>query len=169
VISAHRGALTNDQSTVTYDSVSFDGSTVVDGTDSANGAYQLGWGPVGLLLQNVQLDMGFTASGGTKAYADLMTTNSPQSTQVGSLSASPGHGTYGSPQTVTVSTSTAGATICYTTDGTTPTTNGGGECVHGNTYTGPIVVSVSETLKGIGTKDGIDFDSPVVSAKYVIQ
>ena len=83
VISAHRGPHSKGSDTVTYDSVEFDGTvTATTGTNSYNGADTLNWSPVGLLLQNVQLDTNFTANGSMTSYADLMTTNSPESLNV---------------------------------------------------------------------------------------
>lgn len=80
---------------------------------------------------------------------------------------SPVAGTYASTQTITISTTTSGATICYTTDGSTPTTDGAGTCTHGTTYSTPVSVSSSLTLKAVGSKSG-DLDSGVGSAAYVI-
>ena len=63
---------------------------------------------------------------------------------------SPGAGTYDAPQSVIISTATAGATIRYTTDGvTTPT-----ETV-GTVYAGPISVTANQTLKAIAYKSGL--------------
>ncbi|MCU1337781.1 MAG: hypothetical protein JWO19_3362 [Bryobacterales bacterium] len=76
-------------------------------------------------------------------------------------SVSPGPGTYTSAQTVTVSTTTSGASIRYTTDGTTPSST------VGTVYVGPVSVSSSLTLKAIGYKAGMT-DSTVTSASYVI-
>lgn len=53
---------------------------------------------------------------------------------------SPGTGTYPAPQIITISTATAGATICYTQDGSAPAANGAGSCVQGSTYSGPVTV-----------------------------
>ena len=64
-------------------------------------------------------------------------------------------------------TTSGTATICYTTDGSTPTGNGAGTCTHGTTYTGPITVSSSETVKAIATQAAFT-DSTVGSAAYVI-
>jgi hypothetical protein len=69
-------------------------------------------------------------------------------------------GTYASPQSVALSTTTSGATIYYTTDGSTPTTSSA-------VYTAPITVSASETLKAIGVLAG-DTNSSVGSAAYTI-
>ena len=49
---------------------------------------------------------------------------------------------------VTLSTSTPGATIRYTTDGSTPTLN------NGFTYTGPINIDSTTTLRAVGTQFG---------------
>src|SRR5262249_13574969 len=56
-------------------------------------------------------------------------------------------GTYTLGQGVTLATTTGGATICYTTDGSTPTTNGSGTCTHGTTYSTTINVSSTQTVK----------------------
>jgi hypothetical protein len=80
---------------------------------------------------------------------------------------SPVAGTYGSPQSVTISTSTSGATICYTIDGSTPTANGSGTCTHGTTYSTAVSVSTSLTLKAIASKSG-NSDSATGSAAYVL-
>ena len=73
---------------------------------------------------------------------------------------SPAAGTYTSAQSVTISDATSGATIYYTTDGTTPTTSS-------TPYTGPITVSSTETLKAIAVATG-DNNSAVASAAYNI-
>ena len=73
---------------------------------------------------------------------------------------SPGAGTYSSAQTVTISDGTSGATIYYTTNGTTPTTSS----TH---YTAPVTVSVTQTLEAIATASGYS-QSAVGSAAYTI-
>lgn len=162
VISAHRcTSHVKGNCNIVYDSVSFDGTTkLCTGTCTYQGANTLGWTPVGLLLQNVQLNPNFTVSGGMTSYAELMTTNSPQSTKV----ALPTFTVVTT--TVSITDSTAGATICYTTDGTAPTANGGGTCTHGTTYTSPLTWFTGETLKAKGSKDGIDFDSNVATKTF---
>jgi glucosylceramidase len=69
-------------------------------------------------------------------------------------------GTYTWTQTVALADATAGATIYFTTDGTTPTTASTG-------YTGPIPVSSSLTIKAIATAVGFT-TSAVASAAYTI-
>jgi Chitobiase/beta-hexosaminidase C-terminal domain len=149
---------------VTYNSVYFyppiAGNTALEtcngsACDSSDGRDQLNnWKPLGGLIENVQLDMNPTSPSSMTAYGDLMTTNSPQNTQVATPQASiAGH-------YVTLNTTTSLATICYATDGTTPTANGGGTCTHGITYTGPFQISGTTTVAMMGSKDGIDFDSP---------
>ena len=72
----------------------------------------------------------------------------------------PAAGQYGSPQNVTISDATAGATIYYTTNGTTPTTNS-------SVYSSAIAVSAAETLEAFATASGHNA-SPVASAAYNI-
>ena len=74
---------------------------------------------------------------------------------------SPVAGTYATSQSVTISDSTAGATIYYTTNGTTPTTAS-------TKYVGAISVASSETLNAIATATGFS-TSAVGSAAYAIQ
>ena len=73
---------------------------------------------------------------------------------------SPGAGTYSSAQSVTLSDATSGATIYYTTDGTTPTTSS-------IQYAGPLTVSSTETLQAMAIATG-DTNSGVASAAYTI-
>jgi len=81
-------------------------------------------------------------------------------TTVATPTFSPGAGSYSSAQTVTISSATSGATIYYTTNGTTPTT--------GSTlYSSPITVSVSETVEALAVKTGMT-NSAIGSAIYTI-
>ena len=74
---------------------------------------------------------------------------------------SPAAGSYTTTQTVTISDSTSGATIYYTTNGSTPTT--------GSTkYTGPITVTSNTVINAIAVLSGLT-NSNVASASYTIQ
>ena len=73
----------------------------------------------------------------------------------------PAAGVYTSAQNVTISSATAGASIRYTTDGSTPTST------VGTIYSAPVSVSVSQALKAIAYKSGMT-DSTVASADYTI-
>jgi len=99
-----------------------------------------------------------TASGySTSAVASAAyTINLPAATP--SFSVTPG--TYSSMQTVSISDSTPGAAIYYTTNGTTPTTS---SCI----YSGPVSVSATETIEAIATASGYS-QSPVSTAVYTI-
>lgn len=73
---------------------------------------------------------------------------------------SPAAGTYTAAQSVTLSDTTTGAIIYYTTDGTTPTTSS-------TVYSGTITVSSTETIKAIATASGYT-QSAVATATYTI-
>jgi uncharacterized protein (TIGR02145 family) len=75
--------------------------------------------------------------------------------------ASPRAGIYNSTQSVTLSTTTPGADIYYTIDGSNPTTSSA-------KYTDSILVSKSQTIKAIAVKFGWE-NSRVLNAKYVIK
>jgi len=70
-------------------------------------------------------------------------------------------GTYNQAQTVTISDATSGATIYYTTDGSTPTTSS-------PQYTAPIAVAQSLTIRAMAAKSGT-VNSDVASATYTLQ
>jgi hypothetical protein len=87
-------------------------------------------------------------------------TQGQSTTTVAAPTFSPPGGTYASAQTVTISSATAGATIRYTVDGSTPTASS-------PLYSGPISVPASRTVNAIATKSG-STDSAVSSASYTI-
>jgi carbohydrate binding protein with CBM56 domain/chitobiase/beta-hexosaminidase-like protein len=73
---------------------------------------------------------------------------------------SPPGGTYPSAQSVTLSDATAGASIRYTVDGSTPTASS-------TLYSGPISVTTTRTVNAIGILAG-QTNSAVASATYTI-
>jgi hypothetical protein len=109
---------------------------------------------------------GFTgATGGYTSNQNIMSWtmsySSGGSGTVATPTFSPGAGTYGSTQAVSISDATSGANIYYTTNGSTPTTAS-------TPYSGPITVSVTETLKAIAAETGFT-TSNVATASYTIQ
>src|SRR5437867_4041424 len=80
--------------------------------------------------------------------------------QVATPTFSPTGGTYSSPQSVAISDATPGATIYYTTDGSTPTTAS-------PVYSGPILVAQTTTIKAMAAASGMA-NSAVASATYTI-
>jgi hypothetical protein len=105
-------------------------------------------------LEAIAVETGFTNSSvATAAYTiELPSAATPTS--------SPASGTYTSAQTVSISDATAGATIYYTTNGTTPTTTS-------TLYVRPITVASSETIEAIAIASGYS-SSPVSSDVYTI-
>ncbi len=110
------------------------------------GAYRLGSGrgPITVEWSNVRFWRGGTITGGT----------------VSAPTFSPGSGTYTSAQTVSISTSTSGASIRYTTDGSTPSSSSG------TVYSGPITISSTTTVRAIAYTTSAS--STVSSATYTI-
>ncbi len=73
----------------------------------------------------------------------------------------PATGTYSGSQSVTISSSTSGAAIRYTTDGSTPTQT------NGTVYTGPFSVLATTTIKAVAYKSGLT-DSDVSTSVITI-
>lgn len=93
---------------------------------------------------------------------------------VGAPTANPTAGTYTENQSVTLTSSTEGATIYYTTDGSEPTITGGVPAGTTAQYTAPIAVtgtegqSITTTIKAIAVKDRMQ-NSSVETFIYTIQ
>jgi hypothetical protein len=98
----------------------------------------------------------YPPTGTTQTYSTAIPVPSPA---VVAPTASPAAGTYTAAQTVTLATTTSGAVIYYTSDGSTPTTASA-------VYSSTIPVSASETLSAIAVKGGTV--SSLLTAAYTI-
>jgi len=130
---------TTDGSTPTTASTSYSGPITVSATET---------------LKAIAAETGNTNSSVATATYTI------QSQQTATPTFSPGAGSYSSAQTVTISDPTSGASIYYTTDGSTPTTAS-------TPYSGPITVSATKTLKAIAAAAGFA-NSNVATAAYTI-
>jgi hypothetical protein len=97
------------------------------------------------------------ASGSSSPVATAAYTVGPSGTATPVIA--PAGGTFSSPQTVTITDTTNGAVIYYTTDGTTPTSSS-------MSYGGSVTVSASETLNAIAVAGGSS--SPVATASFTV-
>ena len=104
-------------------------------------------------IQAIAIAPGYSAS----SLASATYTTGPQTAQP---TFSLLEGTYNTPQTVSITDSTPGAAIYYTTDGTYPTTAS-------TQYTGPLTVSQSESFQAIAIATGYAA-SFVATATYTI-
>ena len=133
-------------------------------TDS-NGNYSLIGVPNGTQYSATATATGFQPSTQNSIAVAADATTSVSFTMLSPAVATPTFtppaGAYGSPQAVTISTTTAGASIRYTTDGSTPSST------VGTVYVNPVSVSSNLTLKAIAYKTGMT-NSAVASATYVI-
>jgi hypothetical protein len=107
--------------------------------------------------------VGFTGgTGGLSATQDVLSwifTNSTQPTTA-TPTFTPAPGNYTSSLSVSLSDTTPGATIYYTTDGSTPSTSS-------LAYTSPIAVSTTTTIKAMAAASGFN-NSTVASGAYTI-
>jgi hypothetical protein len=137
-------------------------SSFVDSTTTSGTTYTYR-----VRAQNLAGNSGYAASICFNGAVTCGGTAIANSSLVASPTFLPVAGTYTGAQNVTISSSTGGATLCYTIDGTTPTANGSGTCTHGTTYSVPVALSSTKTLKAIGTESGFT-DSSVTSGLFTI-
>jgi alpha-tubulin suppressor-like RCC1 family protein len=112
-----------------------------DGTEPS-GSSSLYSSPVGITTSTTLKAKAFE-----DGLADSNVASGLYTLKVATPNASPGAGTYTSPQTVTLTVGTSGATIRYTTDGTDPTEVS-------TAYTAPLAIGTTTTLKAAGFKAG---------------
>ncbi|MCC5910450.1 MAG: S-layer homology domain-containing protein, partial [Clostridiaceae bacterium] len=87
--------------------------------------------------------------------------SSPSTARVSAITVTPPAGKVAMGTKVTLSTATAGATIYYTLDDSTPTTSS-------NQYTDPITINSAITIKAIGVKSGMN-NSSVATFSYTVE
>jgi hypothetical protein len=134
------------------------GSPVTSGTvttGTASASYVL---PAGTAAGSYTIQAVYNAGAGFAASSDSTHTLTVGPAQAATPTFSPAGGTYSSAQSVTISTTTSGASIRYTTDGSTPTSSS-------TVYSSPITVSATTTLKTYASASGMT-DSSVASATY---
>jgi hypothetical protein len=144
--------------------------TLADATSSANIYYTTNGtapttsstqysGPISVSSTETLQAIAVASGDSSSAVASALYTITVPEATTATPTFSPAAGTY--PVTaVTLSDATSGATIYYTTNGSTPTTSS-------TQYTGPITVSATETLEAIAVVTG-DINSAVASAAYTI-
>jgi photosystem II stability/assembly factor-like uncharacterized protein len=76
-------------------------------------------------------------------------------------------GTYSADQSVGMTSTTVGATVCYTIDGSIPACDSVAACTSGNTYASPVAVTSTQTLSAIACKTGY-MASAITSSVYTI-
>ena len=145
-----------------------------DTTTPASGSYD----PSVLTEQTVTLKGTVTCPDSIDANGTALTTTITITISaagiVGAPTANPTAGIYTENQSVTLTSSTEGATIYYTTDGSEPTITGGATSGTTAEYTAPIAVTGTEgqnittTIKAIAVKSGMQ-DSSVKTFNYIIK
>jgi hypothetical protein len=101
------------------------------------------------------------AIAGAPGYTTSAVASATYTIQVATPTFSVAPGTYSQPRSVALGDTTSGATIYYTTDGSTPTTSSAA-------YTGPIAVTQTTTIKAMAAKPGMA-NSPVATATYTLR
>ncbi|WP_109485818.1 chitobiase/beta-hexosaminidase C-terminal domain-containing protein [Occallatibacter savannae] len=158
VISPNGGAFTTAQSVTLTSSTpsaaiyyTLDGSTPTPASTSYTGAI------------SVSTDATLKAIASAPGYvqSSISAASFTFSSQTAPVTFSPGGGTYGSAQNVMLSDADSNAKIYYTADGSTPSASSA-------LYSGPIQVTVSQTIKAIAIDPNLQ-NSNISSGAYVIQ
>ncbi|MFC1426500.1 chitobiase/beta-hexosaminidase C-terminal domain-containing protein [Streptacidiphilus sp. N1-12] len=116
--------------------------------------------PISITATTTVKAIGIASGSTNSAVASATYTITSTPTTVATPTFSPAGGTFSSAQSVTLADSTSGASIRYTTDGSTPTASS-------TLYAAAINVSATTTVKAIGIKSGLT-NSAVASATYTI-
>jgi hypothetical protein len=153
---------THGQHTVTIDDTQVGGTVDQYATTVGYVTVTLGNATLGTGIHTIVL----TVTGQNPAATGFLITAdsftfTPVQPQAAAPAFSPDGGTYSVAQNVTISSATSGASIHFTTDGSTPSETAGA------IYSGPVNISSTKTLKAIASKSGLT-DSPVTSATYTI-
>jgi uncharacterized repeat protein (TIGR03803 family) len=161
VITPPGGKFATSQSVTITDPGSTNGAVILyttDGSTPARGAPNTQTYTAPFILSGLNTTVNAIAFSPGDVQSATATAIFQIGTQVPAPTFSPPGGPYTTGQAVILTD--PGATIYYTTDGSTPTVNSA-------QYTTPIAVSSSETITTYATEAG-HFDSPVVSAAYTI-
>jgi alpha-tubulin suppressor-like RCC1 family protein len=137
-----------------------DGATIhytTDGTDPTESSSALASGGTLTLRDSVTVRAQAYKSGWPPSHVAVVA----YTFQVATPQLTPPSGTYGDPQTVSINSSTSGATLRYTTDGSDPTDSS-------TIYNAPITISQNTTLQVKGYRSGV-LSSDTVQAVYVLQ
>lgn len=132
--------------------------TITDPLDAPNAGTTALEGTVGFGINDSGVITGTYADANEGLHGFVLTTSSI--VQAATPTFDPLAGDYTSAQSVTISDTTPAATIYYTTDGTTPTTDSA-------VYSTPIPVNATETIEAIAVASGYS-NSAVASALYTI-
>jgi hypothetical protein len=135
-----------------------DGSTASTATLNASGVATYATSTLAAGSHTVSASYGGSSSFSASTSSTLTQTITAPTASAPTVS--PAAGTYSTAQSVTLTSSTSGATIYYTTNGTTPTTSS-------TKYTAAISVTATETIEAIAVASGYT-NSAVTSAKYTI-
>ncbi len=137
--------------------------TEIDEFDKATGTQTVSiTSPAANLYYRIEFDCASGSSNGLVSVSKVeYYYNASGTPTVATPTFSPAAGTYHEAQNVTISCTTAGATIYYTTNGDTPTTSS-------LVYSTPIAISTTTTVKAMAVKTGMD-NSSVATATYTIQ